>query len=140
MRDELLAEREITIDRLEQLFNEAEVVTERAANGNLVLKDSDVNAVLSINPAASFIQLTSYWIMPKHVSDVAKVTYFNVLNKQFMLVRFFMYDSETMVCQVHVITTGGLIPQQLISTFRRYVQIVGSAMAMVNRHKIFGPS
>ena len=120
--NDLVAEREVTLDRVEEIFKDAVLTTERDG-ARLYVSEDGVNVLFRINPDRARLSMLSAWPFRHAFPDDEKLVFANSLNNWATTGRFAMPDSTGLVCDHYILFNDGLDPVQLVGTVKRFVSI-----------------
>lgn len=125
---EILSEHEVSLEKLESLFKAAFLRTERDSDGDLVIRDeSGVKTFVKIDKEKKLISFFSIWGLSDQIAESAKLKFVNELNDGLILVRFSLPRPTMLWCDYQFFYEGGIIPYQMIHTYRRFVSVCRGA-------------
>ena len=126
---EILAENEVNIDSVENLFRTAFLPVERQSDGDLIIRDeSGVKTHIRLEPDKKVITYFSIWGLKESIGEAAKLQFANSLNDKLLMVRFCIPRPNILWCDYQFYYVGGLVPYQVIHNYRRFVTICGGAV------------
>jgi Putative bacterial sensory transduction regulator len=120
--NEVLGERDVTLERIEAILSAAYMRTERDSDGDLFVLDGAVKAYLKLDVAPTTISLLAGWPLKSRFPQAEKLAFMNALNNSCRLARFTCANPTAFYCDHHLMYGGGLTPIQLVRTVEKFMR------------------
>lgn len=134
----LLAEADVTLERLKDVYTAAYLKAEIDDDGDLRIDDDGMKTFVRIDTKRRLLTYLAVWRLKASVPRERKLQWANTLNQDLMLVRFAIPQSQSLVCDYQFFYEGGLSPYALIHHYRQFVKVVRGAVTLKDPEKIVG--
>jgi hypothetical protein len=126
---DMVHEADVTLDRLEAIFNGAFMRTRRSQDESLEILEGGFRTSVTISPDTLLISLDVVCELKASFTDVDKLGFINSVNADLLEARCGMADPAHLWVDHSIAYGGGLVPLQLVSTFRRFLSACGVVRA-----------
>lgn len=124
---EILTEQEVSVQRLEKLFETAFLRTEIDKDGDLVIRDEGINTFIKVDTDRKMITFFSIWGLKERSPETEKLKFANQMNDDLILVRFSVPRPNILWCDYQFLYEGGITPFQILRTYKRFVSVCKGA-------------
>lgn len=125
---ELISENELTIERLESLFQSAFLRVERDKENDVLIRDdSGINTFVKVDRDKKLITFFCLFGLKSRFSDADKLKFINDLNNGLIVVRFSLAKGSTLWCDYDFHYDGGIPAFLIMANYRRFVSVCRSA-------------
>lgn len=134
---EYLAENEVTIPNLVQLFKRAFLKTSFDDDGDLFVNINSVPVYIYIDNGNKYLRFESIFRFKEADNLGLKYQMMNNLNDEWMMVRFRVpANSHTnlLLSDFHIPYEEGILPFQIIASIRLFAEIVPAAIQKADEH------
>lgn len=128
----------VTLEKVALVFRAAFHQVEVDKDGDLRLTDSGIKTFISVQPKQKLLRIYSFWSMKKAIPDGKKTELMNDWNDNLNFVRFSLTKRKNMAAEVYVSYDGGFVPQQLVASYRTYLQVVRAAVQSRDPENMIG--
>ncbi|MBP8864753.1 MAG: YbjN domain-containing protein [Anaerolineae bacterium] len=126
---EILTDQQMSIEALENLFRAAFLQVERDKDGDLLVRDeSGVKTIVKLDPDKKLASFFAIWGLTNNFNEAAKLKFVNDLNNDLIMVRFSLPRADILWCDYQFLYEGGVVPFQVVITYRRFVSVCRSAV------------
>ena len=126
---DMLKDNEVSVERIEALAKQAFISTERDKDGDLMLLEGGVRTFVQVDQERKLITFYTLWGMSSRFSLEERLAFVNELNNGKILVRFSIANSDTFWCDYQVLYEGGIIPFNILHSYKRFVNICRAVVA-----------
>lgn len=126
---DMVHEADVTLDRLEAIFNGAFMRTRRNGDQSLEVLEGGFRTNVRIFSDTLLIAFDVVFELKPSFTDVDKLVFINGVNADLLEARCGMEDPAHLWVDHSIAFGGGLIPLQLVSTFRRFLTGCGVVRA-----------
>lgn len=128
--NEILAEHEVTTQRIQQLFESAFLPIDVDEDGDLVVRDEGINTFVMLDEDKKLISFFTMWRFREGVSEADRTAFCNELNDDLILVRFSTraIPRPRLICDYQFLYEGGILPHQVIYAYRTFHRVCAGAM------------
>jgi hypothetical protein len=130
MSVDVIPESDVTAQALQRLFESAFLDCTIDADGDLRVEDAGIITYVILDPDKKILTLHSQWGLKESASEFSKLQYANRMNDTLVLVRFYIPKPTTLACDLQMVYEGGLLPLQLMKTYRRFINVCQGAARM----------
>lgn len=134
----LLSENDVTLEKLQSVFETACYTTEIDEDGGLKITDGALKAFAVVEPDKKMISFVSIWGLKPGVPEAKKLQFVNSLNDEIAFVRFSMPDPETLWCDYQFLYEGGITPYAIIRNYRFFDKVIRGVVATKDPDDIIG--
>jgi len=128
---QLLAPDIIDLDLVTEMFEAAELSTERDEDGDLLVQnlEEDWTTVIALDDERSMLVMRSYSTFVEDADELAKLQLVNKLNRDTLLVRFYVDQDTVLIADTMLCYEGGLTAFQILRTWRWFVDVSRTAIS-----------
>jgi hypothetical protein len=134
----MLAESELTLERLQEVFSAAYLKTEIDADGDLRIDEDGIKTFVRLDPKRRLVTYLAAWRLKASVPRERKLQWVNALNQDLVMVRFTVANTPNLVCDYQFFYEGGVHAQALVHHYRQFVNVVRGAVTLKDPDKIVG--
>jgi hypothetical protein len=124
----VLGESDVTALKLRALCQAALIKCEIDSDGDLKIEDDGMKSFVRVDTDKKLLSFFSIWPLRKSVTELEKLQLLNTLNKDLILVRFYMHDATTLVCDYQLPYDNGILPFQVVNAYRRFAKVTRGAI------------
>ena len=137
MPNGLITTDNVSRDFIKSVFDAAFIDTEIDSDGDLIVKPTRFNCWIFVPESKNFVRLFTGFRMSEGVSREAKLEFTNKVNDMYILIRAFLTKSGRVQFDYYLPIGEGLHPKTLISTARRFMDVVAEAVRDEDKDDIF---
>lgn len=132
---EVLAEQEVTIPNLVQIFKRAFMSTSIDKDGDLIVQHEGVRIIVGIDKEKKLLTFMILLRLNPSASELSALTLVNKLNRM-IFVRFYVPSPETMAADYTLLIEEGVPTFQVVASLRLFVRIVLGAVRTLDAENI----
>ena len=126
----LIPEKDVTLARLQQVFEAAFVENDVDEDGDLVIRTENTTKIfVSLDERNKLIRFTSLYGVRDDALEAEKQELANTLNDNIVFVRFSAAQSSALVCDYYLPFNGALAPLHIVTVTRLFNRIIASSLS-----------
>jgi hypothetical protein len=133
-----LAEGEVTVEKLKEVFDNAFFTTEIDKDGDLKITEGGVKTFVRVDKERKLISLFCLWGLKANAGEIDKLRFINRLNDKLILARFCMPDPTTLWCDYQMSFNGGVSPATIVNAYRQFVNVVKGGISSMDDDDVVG--
>ena len=121
----IIPENEISLARLQEIFEAAFVENDIDGDGDLVVRtETNIRIFIGLSSANKLIRFTALYALEETATNESKVALANALNDAIVFVRFSVSQSAALVCDYYLPYNGGVNPLHIVTVLRLFNRII----------------
>lgn len=128
MDHDFLQEEELSVDTLAKIFKRAFIKTSVDEDGDIVAVWSDARIWVILDEKRKFISFLMRYGFKEDANESLKLELVNTMNSNYLLTRF-KANGKTLSADYWLSYEEGILPYQLINSFKRFANIVPEAVS-----------
>jgi len=134
----LLQDDEITLIRLQALYEQAGIRTEVDDDGDLAVHPGELKAFVHLNEANRQIRYVAYYGIDETAPRLDKLELLNRMNSDYIFARFALVDDEAISADFYLPYEGGVPAELIVESLQLFGVAVPSAIAGCNEAGLIG--
>lgn len=134
----VLAEPEVTLQRLKELYTAAFLKVEIDEDGDLRIDDDGIKTFVRLDAKRQLVTYLAAWRLKASVPQERKLQWVNSLNQELVMVRFSVPRPDSLVCDYQFFYEGGVTPYGLVHHYRQFVKVARGAVTLKDPDRIVG--
>jgi len=134
----LLGEDEVTLQKIKTFFEAALYNAEFDKDGDLRITDGGLKTYVAIDKEKKVISFFSLWPLKASAPEIKRLQLLNSMNRDLILVRFYMQKPTVMVADYQFLYEKGITPYTIMSHYRLYAKVVKGGVIIKDPENIIG--
>lgn len=136
--ESVIAEKDINLDKIGEIFKTAFVKTEIDQDGDLAIEDDGIKTFIRVDEKKKLITFFSVWNLKASVPEIDKLKLANRLNNDLILVRFSVPNLTTLWCDYQLSYEDGIRPYSIVGSYRLFLRVTRGAVTSCDPDQIIG--
>ena len=125
----LIPEKDVSLARLQQVFEAAFVENDVDDDGDLVIRtENNTKIFVSLDERNKIIRFTALYGLRDDAQEEDKTTLANTLNDNVVFVRFSASSHSALICDYYLPFNGAVSPLHIVTVTRLFNRIVASSL------------
>lgn len=124
----LLAESEVTMSNLDELFRQAFFQTSLDKDGDLIVQSDGPRVIVTIDQQKKLVKFMAVYGLRAEVALGPKLALVNRMNDEIIYVRFSVPRDDILVADYFLLFQEGIPAFQLVSSLRLFARVVPAAI------------
>lgn len=133
-----LSKDDVSVQKIKTFFDNAFISSAIDKDNDLVIRANGLKTFIRLDKKKMQIRYFSVWGLKSRVSEFKKLKFVNNLNNKLILVRFSMLRPTTLLCEFSIQYEGGVIPYNIINSYRTFASVVKGAALQHDPEDIIG--
>lgn len=124
----LLAESEVTMSNLDELFRQAFFKTSLDKDGDLIVQSDGPRVIVTIDQQKKLVKFMAVYGLREEAALGPKLALVNRMNDEIIYVRFSVPRDDILVADYFLLFQEGIPAFQLVSSLRLFARVVPAAI------------
>ncbi len=136
--ENLVPEEQVTVRGIMPFFKAAFLKCEIDRFGSLKIEDDGMKTFVRVDREKKLVTFFNLWHLKARFSETQKLRLLNKLNSDLIIVRFYMHNATTLVCDYQLPYENGIRPSSLVATYRLFARVIRGALLLHDPEDIIG--